>query len=215
MLQGLGISVAGIIGGCSRVPISESRFAELVESLEGKGEAILDRFWDEAGQWIEKPDSILARTGGDSRTACEIFEHENDYADYVASLGLTYIKPHELMRPHRNVRSGVANQLPSRALWPAIAPTLRVADEIRERLGSRLNLINSAYRSPAYNAACPGAAKYSFHLRNKALDLMFDCGPTKAFAVAKQLRSEGFFEGGIGLYSSFVHVDTRGYRATW
>ena len=215
MLQGLGISVAGIIGGCSRGPLSERCFAELVESLEDQGEAALDRFRDEAGPWIEKPESILARAEGDGTGVREIFSHEEDYADYVASLDLSYIEPHELMRPHRNVRSGVANQLPPRALWPAIAPTLRVADEIRERLGSRLNLINSAYRSPAYNAACPGAAKHSFHLRNKALDLMFDCGPAKAFAVVKQLRSEGFFEGGIGLYSSFIHIDTRGYRATW
>ena len=31
----------------------------------------------------------------------------------------------------------------------------------------------------------------------------------------KQLRQQGIFEGGIGIYKTFVHVDVRGTRADW
>ncbi|MGY8640061.1 MAG: YcbK family protein [Verrucomicrobiales bacterium] len=124
------------------------------------------------------------------------------------------MRPHEVLRPHRNVRNGVANKLPPKTLWSHMAPTLRVDDKIRTRLGSQLNYINSAYRSPAYNAKCPGAASRSYHMQNCALDLMFGCGSETAFAMAKTLRSEGVFRGGIG-YSSFIHIDTRGHDSTW
>ena len=48
-----------------------------------------------------------------------------------------------------------------------------------------------------------------------ALDIVYYCSPRKAYQMALQLRREGFFRGGIGLYSTFIHLDTRGYAATW
>jgi lysozyme len=39
--------------------------------------------------------------------------------------------------------------------------------------------------------------------------------PPQWHAIAQQLRGEGLFSGGIGLYGSFVHVDVRGYNADW
>ena len=33
--------------------------------------------------------------------------------------------------------------------------------------------------------------------------------------VLQQMRSSGLFSGGIGKYTSFVHVDTRGHNADW
>jgi uncharacterized protein YcbK (DUF882 family) len=52
-------------------------------------------------------------------------------------------------------------------------------------------------------------------MRNVALDLQFDSRPSKVAKVARALREEGRFRGGIGLYPDFVHVDTRGTNATW
>ncbi|WP_075087948.1 D-Ala-D-Ala carboxypeptidase family metallohydrolase [Verrucomicrobium spinosum] len=75
--------------------------------------------------------------------------------------------------------------------------------------------IASAYRSPAYNATCPGAAPQSFHLHNLALDLVYDCPPAKVAEAAHALRNRGFFRGGIGKYPSFTHIDTRGKNADW
>ena len=96
-----------------------------------------------------------------------------------------------------------------------MTPTTRFADKLRERLGVPLKFVVSAYRSPQYNAKCPGASSRSQHLYNRALDLVYDCPSEDAFAMAKTLREEGFFKGGLGLYESFIHLDTRGRNATW
>jgi len=34
-------------------------------------------------------------------------------------------------------------------------------------------------------------------------------------AEAKKMREEGLFRGGLGLYKTFIHLDTRGRNATW
>ena len=141
--------------------------------------------------------------------------HGKDYETYLASLSLRHIKPMEMLRPHFKTRGEVCNELPPRELWLNIASTLRVADELRERLGVRLLTIASAYRCPAYNAACPGAAAHSYHLQNMALDLIFECAPEKVASAAESLRASGFFSGGIGRYPTFTHIDTRGRTADW
>lgn len=138
----------------------------------------------------------------------------SDYAKFIAKFDFRYIKPREVIQPHRRVRNGVSNTLPPARLWANMPETLRVADEIRHRLGTPLDYITSAYRCPSYNRQCGGASQ-SLHMRNNALDLVYASGPDAAFAIAKELREEGFFRGGIGLYRSFIHIDTRGYNASW
>lgn len=142
-------------------------------------------------------------------------EAEAEYSAFLAEIPLRYIVPEEVIRPHRNVRSGVPNELPPREYWPRIEASLKVADEIRHRLGKPLHCINSAYRSPAYNAACSGTATFSQHLENRALDLMFVGGSGAAAEVARKLREEKLFRGGIGVYDHFIHIDTRGRNADW
>lgn len=137
------------------------------------------------------------------------------YAEFINSLGLRHITAAEVIRPHWSDINGVRNELPPRELWPLLPATLRVADEMRARLGVPLLKISSAYRSPKYNRMVAGSASNSYHMRNQALDLVFACSARKATAVARQLRSEGKFRGGIGQYSTFVHLDTRGYNASW
>ena len=126
-----------------------------------------------------------------------------------------YLSPNEVLRPHFKTRGGVASGVPPEYLWGNMLAPLRVADEIRRRLGVPLHNVISAYRSPQYNAKCPGASKYSQHMKNCALDLVYACPPQRAFDTAEELRKEGFFKGGIGLYSNFIHIDTRGRNATW
>ena len=144
-----------------------------------------------------------------------ILPHENDYAEFLGTLNLRYIKPHEIISPHRRERNGVANVLPPREFWRRMVPTLQVADELRERLGVKLRYITSAYRSIEYNAQCPGASPGSYHTKNIALDLVYDCPTTVAIAEARKMRDEGLFKGGLGLYKSFIHIDTRGRNANW
>jgi hypothetical protein len=136
------------------------------------------------------------------------------YEQFLAKFAFRYIRPYEIIRPHQRVRNGIANQLPPTRLWPNLPATLRVADEIRHRLGRPLTYITSAYRSPSYNRQCGGASR-SYHMRNNALDLVYATGPEAAFDIAQELRREGFFQGGVGVYNNFIHIDTRGYNATW
>ena len=142
-------------------------------------------------------------------------ELEESFRDFLLTLDLRHLSAEEIIDPHRGIMDGVENTLPPVKLWEKLSPTLKVADELRERLQTPLCRITSGYRSPSYNAKVPGAVKGSYHTRNQALDLVYFCSPKKAFDTALQLRREGFFRGGIGLYPTFIHLDTRGYAATW
>jgi hypothetical protein len=104
------------------------------------------------------------------------------------------------------------NTDPPRALWRNILPTAIVADEARRRFGKPLR-VNSAYRNAALNRAI-GGASHSQHMRFCALDLGTPA-PAKLYLILLDMRRAGLFRGGIGLYRTFVHVDTRGTNATW
>lgn len=150
---------------------------------------------------------------------------EQKLEQFIDAIGLRYFKGSEFTYYWSAVRNGVKNSIPPENLWPNIVKTLVVADKLREITGSPLR-VTSSYRSPAYNAAIPGAASGSVHMSFKALDLIpSKCDPEDLFKAALKLRgtkiqmpngkSSFTFRGGIGRYSSFVHIDTRGYDATW
>lgn len=86
---------------------------------------------------------------------------------------------------------------------------------LRDFLGVSLH-INSGYRSPAYNKKI-GGAKFSQHVQGKAADI--SCSkftPEQIHAAILQLIKEGkMLEGGVGIYNSWVHYDTRGTAARW
>jgi uncharacterized protein YcbK (DUF882 family) len=112
-------------------------------------------------------------------------------------------------------RRGVQNEPPPRSMWAAIVPTLRIVDALRKHLGRSITILSS-YRSPAYNAAISGAATKSYHMKFLALDIaVAGHSPRTIFELLKKWRTEGKFTGGLGLYSTFVHIDTRGTNATW
>ena len=140
--------------------------------------------------------------------------YRGGYAQFLNNYDFRYIRTDEVITPHNRTRRGVSNGLPPKRLWHNITESLKVADEIRHRLGAPLSYITSAYRTPAYNRQVGGASR-SFHTRNNALDLVYEEGSSAAYKAALQLRKEGFFQGGVGYYSGFIHIDTRGYNATW
>jgi len=114
----------------------------------------------------------------------------------------------------RRSRNGVRNAPPPVAMWPNILPTIRIVDALRKHFGKPIVLLSS-YRSPAYNRAI-GGAKASIHMQFKALDIaVAGVAPAVVFKTLGKWRAEGKFVGGLGLYQTFVHVDTRGVNATW
>lgn len=135
---------------------------------------------------------------------------------FIDSKGFKHFRGAELTPYWSRTRNGVSNAVPPRELWPNILPTLRVLDELRERLDAPIRLL-STYRSPDYNRAVGGERK-SFHMQFRAIDFACASGKPDAWADAlKTMRKEGVFKGGVGVYPSggFVHVDTRGYDANW
>jgi len=65
-------------------------------------------------------------------------------------------------------------------------------------------VITSAYRTPHTNANTEGAALNSLHMYGKAVDLK--CFGLPPSYMARLFRSFG--ASGIGIYSTFVHIDT-------
>lgn len=115
------------------------------------------------------------------------------------------------------------NTDPPEELYPHILPTARIIDLARARLGAPIT-ISSCYRSPAYNRAIGSTnpanprvltGKGSQHPRFSAVDIDSPAGVHRLHDVLMAIRREGRFAGGLGRYPGFVHIDTRGYNASW
>ncbi|MFY8216096.1 MAG: YcbK family protein, partial [Chthoniobacterales bacterium] len=119
-----------------------------------------------------------------------------------------------VIAPHLKTRGRLANSLPPKDCWKNIAPTLRAVDRLSTVLQEPVVEVISAYRSPAYNRSCGGSGA-SQHVRNTALDLKFESSPRTVAKAARELRDRGVFLGGVGRYSGFTHIDTRGSKADW
>ena len=84
-------------------------------------------------------------------------------------------------------------------------------EQIREAAGGAVT-INSAYRSPAHNAAVGGVSS-SQHLYGRAADIVVEgASPLLVGQMAEHYLDR---RGGIGVYQTFTHVDTRTIRSRW
>lgn len=137
-----------------------------------------------------------------------------EFVEYIDSLGLKNFSGAELLASTQRTRGDVKNTIPPKAKWENIAPALRVVDELRDLIGAPIT-IASSYRSEKYNAAC-GGVKHSQHKQFKALDIQCkSLRPSVIHNRLLRLRNNGQFKGGLGLYRTFVHIDTRGSNADW
>ena len=137
------------------------------------------------------------------------------YARFIQKLRLRNITPRMVLAPHFKTRGSVQNSLPPKSYWEKMAPTLKIVDKMVTRIGSPLKEVTSAYRSPRYNRAVGGKSR-SYHMQNMACDIQFrGISPYHVAYVAKQFRDQGYYKGGIGRYSGFVHIDTRGTNVDW
>jgi hypothetical protein len=149
--------------------------------------------------------------------------------NYIPSASLTASERQFVIDP-------VAEGLPGRIVWDPggvinMGRTVsdaadddgfrRVSPEILEKavlVSKRINkvlYINSAYRSPLYNARLDGAARGSLHMSGRALDVgMGGFSDEDIIRFISAASSEGV--GGMKFYSgsNFVHIDT-GARRTW
>lgn len=86
---------------------------------------------------------------------------------------------------------------------------VRILQQIRDYFDKPV-IINSGYRTAAYNKKVNGASN-SYHLYGTAADIRID-GVTPLMTAA---FSESIGVKGIGMYGSFVHVDTRIRKYYW
>lgn len=95
----------------------------------------------------------------------------------------------------------------------ALAKELQV---LRTHLGKPVK-ITSGYRSPARNAATPGAAKNSTHITGKGCDFKVAGMTMRQLynTIEKLIREGKMKQGGLGYYKDHIHYDIRGYRARW
>ncbi len=136
------------------------------------------------------------------------------YARFIHSLRLRNIATEQVVSAHAKSISSTWNSLPPKAWWNRMAYTLKVVDRVAQELGQPVGEILSAYRSPEYNRKCRGA-RCSWHQANMALDVRFKTRPSTVTATARNMRDRGLFKGGVGSYSSFTHIDTRGENINW
>jgi uncharacterized protein YcbK (DUF882 family) len=94
----------------------------------------------------------------------------------------------------------------------ALANNLQVLrDEVKKPIK-----ITSGYRSPEHNAKV-GGVKSSKHITGEAADFKIaGMTPKQVAAVIEKLIAAGKMEeGGIGIYSTWVHYDHRNVKARW
>lgn len=89
---------------------------------------------------------------------------------------------------------------------------IEVLERVRAWAGAPVT-ITSGYRSPAHNKRV-GGAKNSLHMRGCAADIQVQ-GKTPTQVYTFLVQSADAPRLGLGLYRSWVHVDTRGYAARW
>ena len=88
---------------------------------------------------------------------------------------------------------------------------VEVLQKIREHFGKPVT-ITSAYRTPSHNSK-EGGTFYSQHLYGKAADIKVQgISPSKVADYAKTILKN---YGGIGIYSSFTHIDVRDNCSRW
>ena len=100
-------------------------------------------------------------------------------------------------------------------LMPNVKKLANELQKLRDLLDEPI-YINSGYRTPSYNKKI-GGARNSFHVQAKAADIVVkSLSPKQLHSKIEYFISQGVLNfKGIGLYSTFVHVDVRDKKARW
>ena len=145
-------------------------------------------------------------------------ENTEEFESFFESLQAEYFKSHELaFLGAAHASEGLCanqNELASQQHWDNLKILVPVLDSVREELGHPIRL-NSIYRNKQYNE-CVGGVIDSQHLQFNAADCVALGVPVlKLYQKVLDVRRTGLFKGGVGLYRTFVHIDTRGVNVDW
>tara|TARA_B100000424_G_scaffold231400_1_gene193692 strand:- start:242 stop:646 length:405 start_codon:yes stop_codon:yes gene_type:complete len=86
---------------------------------------------------------------------------------------------------------------------------------IRDYIDKPVRVI-SGYRTPKYNRKIDGARR-SQHMKARAADLKVSGVSARELheIITGLIKKGKIKKGGVGLYKTFVHYDTRGWNARW
>jgi len=88
---------------------------------------------------------------------------------------------------------------------------LQVLETVRSHFNKPV-IINSGYRTPTYNEKI-GGAKHSQHCLGKASDIYITgIAPKEIYNFLDSLYPLKY---GLGLYNTFIHIDTRDKKSRW
>lgn len=133
-----------------------------------------------------------------------------EFGPWLARHGIRNFRGYECCDVGRTkVRDGELARLvpPSRDLWDNILPTLQIQEWLRDQTGVSID-VSSCFRSERYNWAV-GGAPLSCHKFFNAQDSL-PRGWSPLAAAVRLLEHPDVHRLGIGLYATFVHLDTRG-----
>ena len=204
LLSGVGMAGLGWLG--SSVLGSASSLTPKVSVVTSRGNAAPAA--QAQASSLSMPDLPEEWLVGNGRQAGEYFR-------YLSGLKLKRVDAAQVLEAHAKEKGGVWNSIPPKASWRRMGYTLRVAERIAQEMNVSEVEIISAFRSPDYNARCRGARTHSWHQQNIAVDVKFPMRASKVTAMARQLRDEGLFRGGVGGYWNFTHIDARGQNINW
>ena len=170
------------------------RSARIPEGLNHAGEPLFD---DYALQLLEQYRKEHESGGEDSATRCRLSDHfiveEFDCNDGTKVPSAYYASLKDLCRIYLE------------PLHAAYGPVT----------------VNSGYRTPSYNASVGGASN-SFHIytahdtNDPAADVSCAKGsPSQWHSKLNSIRQANGGNGGLGRYSTFVHIDLRDYPSDW
>lgn len=138
-----------------------------------------------------------------------------DDATYLAALD-AFLRAHRITHfsarevcPLGRTSNGVRLSRPPVRMWANIVPTLQVWEWVRARLDGRPVLVTSGWRDPAYNRAIGGSTG-SLHTAFSAVDAHPKGLPPVEAARIVHDEHPHADQMGLGGYTGFVHVDTRG-----
>ena len=146
-------------------------------------------------------------------------EYRSDLNAFLDANGITTLRARDIARQGRgnsNLSSEAygMNTLPPRESWPRAVATLKVLEAFMVKCACRVHVL-SGFRSLAYNTAIGGVIS-SQHMDFVAIDFWATKGTPRDWRrILQGLRRDGMFQGGIGLYRGFIHLDTRGTNADW
>jgi serine/threonine protein kinase len=136
-----------------------------------------------------------------------------EYHRYINALRLKRVSSVQFMEKHYDKKTNKF-LIPPKSSWRRMGYTLRVVERVAQEMGVAKVIVISGYRLSG--SCCSRYDSPSWHRQNIAVDFVFDGKlPKEVAAMARQLRDEGLFRGGVGDLEKYTHIDARGENINW